>query len=315
MKILVTDRVHNLLIEGLSRLGDVDYAPDMSYAEVQQVICDYQGLVVNSKIICDKAFLNKANQLLWIGRLGSGLDIFDLKEAERLNIKVINSPEGNANAVGEHTLGMLMALINNIARSARELYSGQWQREANRGVELSGKRVGIIGLGHTGGAFAAKLAGLNVHVVAYDKYLEEVPAALSQVQLVSYPALISLSDVISFHVPLTEETRGMADRIFFDTCRSGAIVMNTSRGQVLNSTDLLKALESGKISGAALDVIENEKPETWSAPEKKLYRALMRHPRVVMTPHIAGWTKESLVNIATVLLDKIELYQKEVIER
>ncbi len=310
MRILITDRVHDLLIDGLGQIATVDYFPDMSYENVKNVVGNYQGLIVNSKIICDKPFLQKACHLLWIGRLGSGLDIFDLEHAKKLNIRIINSPEGNANAVGEHCLGMLLCLTNNIARANAELKKYAWNREANRGIELMGKRIGIIGLGHTGKAFASKLTGLNVHVVAYDKYLDQVPEELSFVQLTSLSALLSTSDVISIHLPLTDETINFANKSMFVACKRGVMIINTSRGLILSSTDLLAALRSEQISSAALDVIENEKPETWSRAEKKLYKSLIDHPKVIITPHIAGWTEQSLISIAKVLLEKIMTYHQ-----
>jgi len=311
-RILITDKVHELLSDGLKKEGyDVHYHPKMPYEEVCAMIKDYDGVIINSKVICDQAFLDSASHLDFIGRLGSGLDIIDLPYAHAKNIEVISSPEGNANAVAEHALGMLLGLLHKLHKAHQDITSLQWNREPNRGEELAGKTIGIIGFGHTGPAFAKKLRGCNVNILVYDKYRKVEEEKQSFVTEVDLPKLLDTSDIVSIHLPLTHETTGLVNQQFFNKMKKGSIIINTSRGKILDSSALLSSLEDGHLSGACLDVLENEKPETWTKKESSVYRALINLNEVMITPHVAGWTHQSLELIASILRDKICKYYQD----
>ena len=309
-KILVTDKVHSILLDGLEQMGhEVTYTPKMSYADVCDEVSQYDAIIINSKVICDQAFLLDNQHLNFIGRLGSGLDIIDLRYAEELGIAIISSPEGNANAVGEHCLGMLLMLLHQLNSAHATVQKGEWIREAHRGEALRGKTIGIVGFGHTGPAFAEKLNGMGVDILVYDKYKKDI--AQEGLEQVNFQELKERADIVSIHLPLTDETKDMVDDSFFGSLRSGAIIINTSRGLILKSEDLLNHLKTGHMGGACLDVLENEKPDTWADREKKIYLDLLNHEKVVATPHVAGWTHQSLRLIAEVLLEKIGEYYKE----
>ena len=297
--VLVTDYVHPILITGLRALGyAVHYAPEIERPLVLQWVGNCTGLVINTKTIADAELIGAARELKWIGRLGSGLDIIDLESAEMRSIAVINAPEANANAVAEHVFGMLLCLIRNIAIADREVRNGYWNREKNRGHELRGKTVGVIGYGNNGSAFASKFKGWDVQVLTYDKYKTNIVADHSFIAEVTLETLISRSDIISLHVPLTAETKYMVNDVFLSKCKAGAILINSARGKVVDTKALLTALESGRLAGACLDVFENEKPETHTAPESQMYASLAALENIILTPHIAGWTFESKRQIA-----------------
>lgn len=305
-KVLITDKVHTLIITGLEKAGfEVVYDTSIDNAKLDQILDQYDGLIINSKIIMNKQRIDKATKLKFIGRLGSGLEIIDVNYAKKKGIKVYNSPEGNRNAVAEHEFGLLLALINNIVRSDREVRDHNWQREKNRGIELRGKTLGIIGLGHTGSSFAEKLSPWRLNVISYDKYKKRYPSSLRFIEKTDLETVIRTSDIISLHLPLTEETKYLVNNDFISRCKDGVIISNTSRGKIVNTRDLIEGLKSGKVGGACLDVFENEKPETFSEQEIEMYDTLYKMENVVLTPHIAGWTKESLSLIAEVLLEKI----------
>ncbi len=304
--ILITDKVDPALIRGLRYLNmQVDYKPDITFEEVCNRINKYDGLIVNSKIRCDREFLQTASHLDFIGRLGSGLDIIDMDFAEKTGIRILSSPEGNANAVGEHTLGMLLSLLNNISVSHAFVKQRIWEREIHRGVELGDKIIGIIGFGHTGPAFAKKLSGFDVEILVNDIYKHNLSKPDQNIRQVELSELLEISDVVSLHIPLTEETRNLVDTSFLDRMKDGSILINTSRGQIAKSDAILSALQSGKLAGACLDVVENERPKSWNKKEEEVYAALFNRDDVIITPHIAGWTKKSLFLIADVLLEKI----------
>jgi D-3-phosphoglycerate dehydrogenase / 2-oxoglutarate reductase len=306
MRILITDKVHPLLIEGFESRGfTVLYDTKVDNEILKDIISNFDGIVINSKIRMDRMMIDAGSKLQFIGRLGSGLEIIDVDYARQKGIKVHNSPEGNRNAVAEHTFGLMLALMNNIVRSDREVRNFDWQREKNRGIEIRNKTIGIIGMGQMGTAFAEKLSPWRLEVISYDKYRQRFPDELSYVQKVDLETLCEKSDIISLHLPLTDETRWMIDKSFLSKCKKGVYIINTSRGSVIKTEDLIEALESGIVAGAALDVFENEKPETYSIQEQKMYSKLFGLENVIFTPHIAGWTKESLEEIANVLLVKI----------
>ncbi|MFT6017534.1 MAG: D-3-phosphoglycerate dehydrogenase [Patescibacteria group bacterium] len=305
-KVLLTDDVHPLLIKGLEDAGYYcDFQPKIKLVEVRRIAGEYTGMIINSKILMDKAMLDQADQLKFVGRLGSGMEIIDLEYAAQKKVAIYNAPDGNCNAVGEQALGMLLALSNNLLRADAEVRRKEWRREANRGFELQGKTVGIIGFGYTGSSFAKKLAGMEVEVLAYDKYREDYTEDYPYVEEVDLETVLAKSDIISFHLPLTPETHHFANADFIKKCRKGVILINTSRGQVIKTSLLVSELQSGKVGGACLDVFENEKPQTFSTEEEDCFQQLYQLPQVVLTPHIAGWTVESKERLASILLRKI----------
>lgn len=307
-RVYVTDDVHPLMLSGLQALGySVDYAPKVPLEVVRKRIHHYDGIIINSKVLMDKAMLDNAPKLQFIGRLGSGLEIIDLAYAKKKGIKVFRAPAGNSNAVGEHAVGMLLALANNLIRGNQEVKSMVWNREANRGFELKGKTIGIIGFGHTGSQFARKLQGFQTKILVYDKYKQRYSKEFRYVTVVKkIESLLSKADVISFHLPLTQETIGFFDEEKLSMCKEGVILVNTSRGKVIPTSLLVKGLESSNIGGVCLDVFENEKPNTYSSKELELYGKLFSFPNVVVTPHVAGWTTESKRKLSELLLMQIE---------
>ena len=309
MKVLITDNVHKLLIDNLLEDGyNVTYLPDIDLLSVRSIIKDYSVIVINTKTRMDKSMLDLATKLKLIIRLGSGLDIIDLDYAAKLGVIVKNTPEGNRNAVAEHAMGLILALFNKINISNSEMKNFEWNREKNRGIELEGKTIGIIGFGNTGGSFAEKLKGFNVEIIVYDKYRQRFDESFRYLDQTGMESLFEKCDVLSLHIPLTEETRYLVNTEFINKFKKNIYLINTSRGKIVNTTDLIKALKSGKVKGAVLDVFENEKPETYIADEIKMYNELFAMPNVITTPHIAGWTKESKEKIAGFSYEKIVKY-------
>lgn len=305
-QVLITDDCHPLLTDGLTRRGYIcHYRPEITLDDTLRIIHPYEGLIINSKIIVDRVFLDKAENLRFVGRLGSGMEIVDRDYAAAKGVAVLSSPEGNRNAVAEQALGMLLALANNLIRADREVRQNVWRREANRGFELSGKTIGIIGFGHTGSQFARKLAGMDMTVLAYDKYKTLYAADLPWVRETTLDELVRQADIISLHLPLTEETKHIVDKTFIERCKPGFILLNTARGSCVKTAELADALENGRVGGACLDVFENEKPATFTGAERRLYARLHQLDNVVLSPHIAGWTQESKCRLAEVLLEKI----------
>ncbi len=306
-RVLITDDCHPLLIERLEGRGfAVDFEPDITAETTAQRIGDYAGLIINSKIRVDENFLQKAGKLQFVGRLGSGMEVVDRPAAAALGIKVVSSPEGNRNAVAEQATGMLLSLANNLHRADREVRQKTWQREKNRGWELMGKTIGIIGFGHTGSWFARKLAGFDMTVLAFDKYLPPgFAAGQPHVREVFLEEIFEKADIISLHLPLTAETKHFADGTFFEKCRPGFVLINTSRGMCVKTADLLENLLSGKCAGACLDVFENEKTGTFTEEESAMYEKIYALENVALAPHIAGWTHESKRKMAETVLEKL----------
>lgn len=306
-RVLVTDKTHPILCEKLQAAGyHCDVQADLSYNELLEVINNYDALVVRSKVEIDRNFLDNTHSLKCIGRVGAGMETIDVDYAEQKGIKCLNSPEGNRDAVGEHALGMLLTLFNNMLRANNEIRSGLWKREANRGLEIKGKTIGIIGFGNMGSSFAKRLRGFECNIISYDKYKKNY--APDYVEEVSLEELFNRADVVSFHVPLTDETHYMADAAFFNSFAKPIYLINTARGAVVKTVDLVSGMQSGKVLGVALDVIEYENMskdgldlETLSADFKYLLQA----DNAVLTPHIGGWTVESKYKLADVLADKI----------
>lgn len=305
-KVLITDGVHPLLIEGLQSDGfDIVYDTEVTPDEVQRTLASYTGIVINSRMHMTREMIDAGENLRFIARLGSGKEIIDLDYAAEKHVAVITSPEGNANAVAEHAMGMLLTLMNKILIGDRRVRAFFWDREDNRGMELEGKTVGIVGYGHTGRKLSEKLSSFDVKVLAYDKYKKHFADDIRYVHETGLKELQSESDIISLHVPLTNETEGMVDTPFLSECKKGVFLINTSRGGVVKTPDLISALESKHVAGAALDVFENEKPGTMSDPEKAMYEKLFSLDNTVLTPHVAGWTHESKYKLAEVVLQRI----------
>ena len=309
MKVLHIDINHPLIIEQFAELGftnDEDYTS--SKDQIEAKIADYDGLIIRSRFTIDKQFLDKAKNLKFIGRLGAGLENIDTKYAKSLGIFLAAAPEGNRNAVGEHALGMLLSLFNKLNTADKEVRNGKWDREGNRGIELEGKVVGVIGYGNMGKAFAKKLKGFDVEeVICYDIKGGVEDDNARQVGIMEFQSRV---DVISLHVPQTELTIGMIDAEYLDKFKKPIWIINTARGKCIKTNDLVDALKSGKVLGAGLDVLEYEKAsfENMFTDDNlpEAFQYLIASDQVMLSPHVAGWTVESKIKLAQTVVDKIK---------
>jgi D-3-phosphoglycerate dehydrogenase len=309
MRILFIDTVHEHLASHLTRMDfECEDGSKLTRTEILGKISEYEGVVIRSRIMLDKEFLDAAKNLRFIARAGAGMENIDVDYAKNIGVQCFNAPEGNRDAVAEHAIGMILSLFNHINTADIEVRKGLWLREENRGVELLGRTVGIIGYGNTGQAFAKRLAGFGVLAYAYDKYKKGFADSLAIET--NMESIHQEAEIVSLHVPLTEDTHHMINDAFFDKLNYPIYLINTSRGPVVDTEALVRALESGKVLGACLDVLEFEKfnfeqIENEQIPASLQY--LIDSSKVILTPHVAGWTKESNVKMAHVLAEKIQL--------
>jgi D-3-phosphoglycerate dehydrogenase len=305
-KILAIDTLHESIFALLKALPDVhiDYQPDWQRADILAHIAPYHAIIVRSKTPIDEAFIDKATHLKLIARAGSGLDLIDLSATQKRNITCLNAPEGNRDAVAEHTLGLLLNLLHKTSIGNAQVKEGKWLREANRGYELKGKTVGIVGYGNIGYQVAKRLKAFDCEVLAYD--IRPKTYLTQEATLTDMSAIFEQADVITFHVPLTSETRHMVGKAYLDKFAKPIWLLNTSRGEVVQLEAVCEALEAGKLLGAGFDVLENEKINALTETQQKSFDYLAKSPQVILTPHIAGWTFESYQRINEVLVEKIK---------
>lgn len=312
MKVLFLDTVHPLLEHRLVNMGfNCEYDCSSNRASILKNISFYDGIIIRSRIKIDFEFLSAAKKLKFIARSGAGLENIDCKEAEKRGITLFSAPEGNRQAVGEHVVGMILSLFNNLSIGDTQIRSGIWNREANRGLEISGKTIGIIGYGNTGRAFAKCLSGFNCKVLAYDKNKKNFSD--DYVQESSLEDIQNESDIISFHTPYDESTHHYLNEVFIKKMNKPFYVINTARGKVINTSDFIKGLKSKKIQGACLDVLVYEKAtfeNTFSEKIDSDFQYLLSCKNILFSPHVAGWTYESYEKLSTVLADKIECFFK-----
>ena len=313
MKILHLDKNHSLLIEQLTKAGyknEEDYTSSKS--DIEQIISGYDGIVIRSRFKFDRTFIDAGTNLKFIARVGAGLESIDIPYAESKGITLISAPEGNCNAVGEHTLGMLLSLFNKLNKADFEVKKGKWNREVNRGIELDGKTVGIIGYGNMGKAFSKKLQGFDCKVICYDIKEDVGDKNATQVSLITFQKEV---DVVSLHIPWTPLTNRMINSDFINQFSKPFWLLNTARGKSVVTSDMILALKKGQLLGAGLDVLEFEKSSFESLFSNKIPASLsdlLSMENVILSPHIAGWTIESKEKLAQVIVDKIVHKFKEI---
>ena len=313
MKILHLDKNHPLLIEQLTKAGyknEEDYTSSKS--DIEQIISGYDGIVIRSRFKCDSTFIDAGTNLKFIARVGAGLESIDIPYAESKGITLISAPEGNCNAVGEHTLGMLLSLFNKLNKADLEVKKGKWNREANRGIELDGKTVGIIGYGNMGKAFSKKLQGFDCKVICYDIKENVGDKNATQVSLITFQKEV---DVVSLHIPWTPLTNSMVNSNFINQFSKAFWLLNTARGKSVVTSDMILALKKGQLLGAGLDVLEFEKSSFESLFSNKIPASLsdlLSMDNVILSPHVAGWTIESKEKLAQVIAEKIVRKFKEI---
>lgn len=300
--ILIVDDIHPIFIEEAEALGyHCDYQPTIKPEQAFEILNKYKGLVIRSKFLVDRKVIDMVKNLRFICRAGAGMDNIDEDYAKEKGIILINAPEGNMDAVGEHAVGLLLNLMNNISRADTEIRTGIWKREGNRGYELKGKTVGIIGYGFMGHSFAQKLSGFGVNIIAYDKY--KTGFSDRYVREVSMEEIVKHSDIVSFHIPLTPETSGLVDDEYLFHFKKPIFLLNTSRGKVVQTKAVLNGIKQGKILGVGLDVLEVEKFPALG--EQGWFEELSKSDKVILTPHVAGWTFDSYRKISEVMAEKL----------
>ncbi|MDR2010063.1 MAG: hypothetical protein LBQ22_06235 [Bacteroidales bacterium] len=306
-KILLIDTVHEIIPRELEKHGfEIVSGTEWSRNLILQKIHDFTGIIIRSRITVDKEIIDAAKKMKFIGRVGAGMESIDTEYCEKKGIICLNSPEGNKDAVGEHAIGMLLSLLNNLNKADKEVKSGLWLREANRGIELNNKTVGIIGYGNMGSSFAKKLSGFGCNIISYDKYKSDYSDGFTKE--VSLEEIFENSDILSLHVPLTDETTYMVDEKFIEKFKKPFFLINTARGPVVKTSALVNGLKNKKVLGAGLDVVEYEEASfetSGKMTEDKDFKYLSGCDNVIMSPHIAGWTFESKIKLAEILVKKI----------
>ncbi|WP_295667355.1 2-hydroxyacid dehydrogenase [uncultured Mucilaginibacter sp.] len=306
--ILIVDDIHPIFMKKVEALGyHCDYRPLIKPDEALQILGNYEGLVMRSKFKLNRQYIDAGKNLRFVCRAGAGMDNIDEAYTAEKGITLINAPEGNMDAVGEHAVGMLLALMNNFNVADAQIRAGSWQREANRGYELKGKTVGIIGYGFMGHSFARKLSGFEVNVIAYDKY--KTGFSDRYAREVSMEEIVKHSDVLSLHIPLTPETAGLVNEEYLFHFKKPIFLINTARGKAVQTQAVLNAIKQGKVLGAGLDVLEIEKFPTLAGQE--WFDELRQSGKVILTPHVAGWTFESYRKISEVMADKLKVWSPE----
>ena len=309
MQVLFADSNHEVLHQTLMENGfTCDLFWDKPEEELKNILPQYDALVIRSKFILSAELLSKCNKLKCIGRVGAGMENIDLEFANKQNIICVNAPEGNRDAVGEHSAAMLLMLINHLKKADEEVRNNIWIRAENRGTEISGKTIGIIGFGNMGSSFAEKLQGFNCKILAYDKYDNSKIKLNKNVKESNLNEIFEQSDILSLHLPLTNETKYLINKNFINSFKKNIYIINTARGKCLKTDDLAEALKSGKVKGACLDVFENEsdsfeKMNSADLPES--IKFLLKSDKVILSPHIAGWTHESNFKMSKIIADKM----------
>jgi D-3-phosphoglycerate dehydrogenase len=294
-------------MEGLSSQGvEVSYRPEISRGDLLKALAAYDGLVVRTKFNIDREIIDAAPQLKLIARAGAGMDNVDVEYAESKGIHCIHAGGANADAVGEHTIAMLLNIYTKMRQADAQVRAGIWNREANRGTEIKAKTICIVGYGHTGRAVAKKLKGFEMNILAYDKYITDFEE--EGMKQANMNDIFEQADIITFHIPLTHETKGMVNMEYLNKFRKKIYILNLSRGEILVTPDLVGAMKAGKVIGCGLDVLENEKLDQLNTQQTTDYQYIMNHPNTIFSPHVGGWTHESYRNISDILLQKITRY-------
>lgn len=302
-RILIVDDMHESILPLLNEAGfDTVYSPGIDRDGILKIIGEFEGLIIRSKTMVDKELIDKALKLKFVARAGAGMDKVDHEYLELKSIHAINAPEGNRDSLGEHATGLLLSLLHKIHSGHAEVTGGKWDREGNRGVELKGKVVGIYGVGNMGISFASKLRGFDCEIIGYDKFKNEFPQFVDNVQL---EELFERTEILSIHIPLYDQTRRLFSEQYLRKFKNLKVLINTARGELLDTKGLITLLQENVLYAAGLDVLENEKLNTYSDEEKERLEQLSNFPNVILTPHVGGWSYESYQRISEVLAEKI----------